>query len=172
MDWKVVGAIEQTGDEITRIFDARDRAEAESKARRAGILVSSAEPVEVVNNLGVLDYRGRPDKSPLLPLPKPPEPAVLPNVIKPRRRVRGVTRRLVNVLIALVAAVLLATVYGAFAGRGARWEYRVESPVDRVLESEVNRLGAEGWELVSARRVTADDGVAGKYELIFKRPRR
>src|SRR5690349_21488743 len=105
MDWKVVGAIEQTGDEITRIFDARDRAEAEAKARRAGILVSSTEPVELVNNLGVLDYRGRPDTSPLIPLPKPPGPVappLPPPVIKRRRKARGVTRRQVNILNALV----------------------------------------------------------------------
>jgi hypothetical protein len=175
MDWKVVGAIEQTGDEITRVFDARDRAEAEAKARRAGILVSSAEPVEVVDHLGVLDYRGRPDTSPLVPLPKPPEvraPAVAPREIKRRRKDRRVTRRQVNVLIGLVAAVLIVSLFGVISSWGTRWEYRIEAPADRLFESEVNRLGAEGWELVSARRVASEDGSGAKYELIFKRPRR
>jgi hypothetical protein len=179
MDWKVVGAIEQTGEEITRVFDARDRAEAEAKARRAGILVSSAEPAEEVNHLGVLEYRGRPDTSPLFPLPKPPPAAAAPipttpAVRKRRSKVRPATRGQVNVLIALAAALLLCQLLAWLAPRRAatEWEYRVEAPPDRLFEAEVNRLGGEGWELVTARRVASGDEFNPKYELVFKRARR
>lgn len=182
MDWKVVGAVEQTGDEVTRTFDARDRADAEAKARRAGILVSSVEPLEEVNNLGVLDYRGRPDTSPLIPLPKPapvaPAPAPPPPPVaaarKRRQKSQPVSRTQLALLIALIAALLLFHVVTWVVDRASptQWEYKVESPSDRVFETEVDRLGAEGWELVTARRVAPDDGPGAKYELIFKRPRR
>ena len=182
MDWKVVGAVEQTGDEVTRTFDARDRADAEAKARRAGILVSSVEPVEDVNNLGVLDYRGRPDTSPLFPLPKPPAaapapppPAPAPVAAKRPHPSLPLSRAQLTLLIALIAAILLFHVVTWVIDHASRtqWEYKIESPSDRVFETEVDRLGADGWELVTARRVAADDGGPGaKYELIFKRPRR
>ena len=42
------------------------------------------------------------------------------------------------------------------------WQYRVEQR-ETVDEQQLNKLGAEGWELVSVHRGT--DGV----ELIFKR---
>jgi hypothetical protein len=183
MDWKVVGAVEQTGDEVTRTFDARDRADAEAKARRAGILVSSIEPVEDVNNLGVLDYRGRPDTSPLFPLPKPapaapapapppPAPAATP---KRRQAPLPVSRAQLTLLVALIAALLLFHVVTWVIDHASptRWEYKIEAPSDRVFETEIDRLGADGWELVTARRVAPDDGGPGaKYELIFKRLRR
>ena len=184
MDWKVVGAVEQTGDEVTRTFDARDRADAEAKARRAGILVSSIEPVEDVNNFGVLDYRGRPDTSPLFPLPKPPpaapapaQPPPPPAPASPKRRPpsQPISRGQLTLLIALTAALLLFHVVTWIVDHASatHWEYKVESPSDRTFETEVDRLGADGWELVTARRVAPDDGGPGaKYELIFKRPRR
>jgi len=183
MDWKVVGAVEQTGDEVTRTFDARDRADAEAKARRAGILVSSVEPLEEVNNLGVLDYRGRPDASPLFPLPKPPPaptaPAPAPPppaaaVPKRRQKSQPVSRTHLTLLIALIATLLLFQVVTWVSDHAStpQWEYKVESLSDRAFETEVDRLGAEGWELVAARRVAPDEGPGAKYELIFKRPRR
>lgn len=45
-----------------------------------------------------------------------------------------------------------------------RWTYRVEV-VERVDAGELNRLGAEGWELVA---VTPSG--EGRTELVFKRP--
>ena len=52
-----------------------------------------------------------------------------------------------------------------------QWEYTIESPDDLFIEDELERLGAQGWELVFARRATSDitDGVS--YEMIFKRRR-
>ena len=45
-----------------------------------------------------------------------------------------------------------------------RWTYR-EEIVERVDTGELNRLGAEGWELVA---VTPSG--EGRTELVFKRP--
>lgn len=73
--------------------------------------------------------------------------------------------------VALLAANLLLEL-GQTVGWRARWEYRIESPNDLLLSGELNELGADGWELVFARRASSSltDGFA--YEMIFKRRRR
>lgn len=50
-----------------------------------------------------------------------------------------------------------------------QWEYLIESPSDLMFNYTMDRLGKEGWELVTARRATGgyDDA---QYECIFKRP--
>ncbi|MFZ2490376.1 MAG: hypothetical protein WA208_02730, partial [Thermoanaerobaculia bacterium] len=50
-----------------------------------------------------------------------------------------------------------------------RWEYRIETPADVIFDEEMKRLGAEGWDLVTARRATSSYG-APSYEIIFRRP--
>lgn len=53
----------------------------------------------------------------------------------------------------------------------AKWEYLIASPDDPSIERELQKLGGEGWELVTARRATsASDSPA--YEMIFKRQKR
>lgn len=52
-----------------------------------------------------------------------------------------------------------------------RWEYRVETPSDAVLTAELAALGAEGWEIVAARR-SIDILGNPNYEFILKRPAR
>ena len=50
-----------------------------------------------------------------------------------------------------------------------RWEYSVKGIPDLNFESQSNDLGAEGWELVTARRAQgADEKML--YEMVFKRP--
>lgn len=49
------------------------------------------------------------------------------------------------------------------------WEYKIESPHDVSLESQLKFSGDYGWELITARRATSEDGPP-KYEMIFKRP--
>lgn len=51
------------------------------------------------------------------------------------------------------------------------WEYTIESPSDLQIEEELDRLGAEGWELVAARRATSSISDNVSYEMIFKRRR-
>jgi Domain of unknown function (DUF4177) len=73
-------------------------------------------------------------------------------------------RRRHCVLVLLCLVLLLAS-----CGE-KRWEYAVIAPPDEKFQAELARMGAQGWELVSARR-TVTSGVPA-YELIFKRPLR
>lgn len=51
-----------------------------------------------------------------------------------------------------------------------QWEYRVVAPSDGMFDTEMNRLGKEGWEVISARRATAaGDSNLVSYEVILKR---
>ena len=62
-----------------------------------------------------------------------------------------------------------------------RWEYRVAEldlgrwssgdGYQQVLEGELNALGEDGWELVSAVRRRALDSYDERLACIFKRPR-
>lgn len=54
---------------------------------------------------------------------------------------------------------------------GAKWEYRIASPSDDAFETEIQKLGDEGWELVTARRATSASD-SPTYEMIFKRQKR
>ena len=51
--------------------------------------------------------------------------------------------------------------------RQPKWDYRVEVIDDSSLDSMLDRHGADGWELVAARRVV-DPGERPKYEVIMK----
>ena len=47
------------------------------------------------------------------------------------------------------------------------WVYKVEFVRDAAFSTRVNKIGADGWELVFARRATDDDEYG--YEMIFKK---
>lgn len=56
------------------------------------------------------------------------------------------------------------------------WEYTVHSSADTSLITSLNRMGAEGWEVVSARRANCGGSLTDGegepcYELIMKRQR-
>lgn len=51
------------------------------------------------------------------------------------------------------------------------WEYRIESVDDLGWESNMSAIGADGWELVFARRAQGSDERM-MYETIFKRQKR
>jgi len=70
------------------------------------------------------------------------------------------------VITGLLAAMVLLT-----ALRGAsreQWEYKVVTPKQVSFALELNALGADGWEVVSARRSTEPTRVM-TYEVIVKR---
>jgi hypothetical protein len=75
---------------------------------------------------------------------------------------------------AWAALVLLAFIGWQLLGlrlsveRGPRFEYRIESPSDGSFDSDMNRFGRDGWEVVSARRATDALKIAS-YEVILKR---
>jgi hypothetical protein len=49
-----------------------------------------------------------------------------------------------------------------------QWEYVTFAPPDEVYDETLNRLGKEGWELVTARRVRASYGEMA-YEITLRR---
>ena len=75
--------------------------------------------------------------------------------------------------LALLALVSLAVVDAWRPDLKApqRWEYKTVFKPDLVLWIALDKLGAQGWELVFARRAMGDGQVAG-YEMIFKRSAR
>lgn len=68
------------------------------------------------------------------------------------------------VLAAIVIALVCAVLYRP------SWEYLVIGPSDAMLGEELNNYGANGWEIVSARRAIADK--TGLYEIILRRQMR
>jgi hypothetical protein len=66
-------------------------------------------------------------------------------------------------LLILIACLLGVLVYTSVTG-AERWEYSVVSLADTELKKEMNEMGREGWELVTARRTSG-----GSYEMVFKR---
>ena len=59
----------------------------------------------------------------------------------------------------------------------ARWEYRIINirsenyRLDPASAEELNRLGQEGWELVSITSVNFKTGATDNIAMVFKRPR-
>ncbi len=58
------------------------------------------------------------------------------------------------------ALILLgACDHAAPISENTKWEYMTDAPIDRDFVIRMNELGADGWEIVTLRRVetTADD---------------
>jgi hypothetical protein len=84
-------------------------------------------------------------------------------------------RTRLTVLIMLFILAMLFCGYFALIGLkpgNQLWEYRIEAVPDTGFQDAINKLGANGWDLVFARR--ASDGNTNNptmnYEMIFKRP--
>ena len=81
------------------------------------------------------------------------------------------------VIILLLVLALALSAYTAFSPVAVKsathWEYMIEAIPDGSFEESINKLGAQGWELVSARRATSSVGenTEYSYEMIFKRPK-
>jgi hypothetical protein len=83
------------------------------------------------------------------------------------------TSRQATVLIVLLSVgvgfQVLSTVVKA-ANFMQKWEYKIDAPPDTNFPEHMNHWGAEGWEMVSARRATNESGYQSSYEVILKRP--
>jgi DNA-directed RNA polymerase subunit RPC12/RpoP len=71
----------------------------------------------------------------------------------------------------LLVVIAVELFWLANAPPAVTWEYRIESIDDIMFESEMDKLGAEGWELTFARRAIDSITDRGIYECIFRRPR-
>jgi hypothetical protein len=93
-------------------------------------------------------------------------------IIGARSESRAICARLNAVVLALLL-ILLVSAGQMFLNRALpeQWQYTIAAPKDEELNSVINKLGANGWELVSARR--ASDGSSRdpkmSYEMIFKK---
>lgn len=72
--------------------------------------------------------------------------------------------------IAAICLVMIAALLFANQFVPQKWEYMIVSPEDAEFTKAMDRLGADGWELVSARRATSGSGGDASYEMILKRP--
>lgn len=76
---------------------------------------------------------------------------------------------------ASLLGLLLLLGFNTLAGQKTQaivWEYRIESIPDLSFTASMNALGAEGWELTSARRAQDSTTDTFAYECIFKRVKR
>ncbi|QDU47743.1 DUF4177 domain-containing protein [Gimesia panareensis] len=82
------------------------------------------------------------------------------------------TQSLSFVLVILVASILVIQLLSIplNASTAPQWEYKIVSPKDSVLTDELNELGAQGWEVVTARRASGYND-SFSYEMILKRPK-
>ena len=83
-------------------------------------------------------------------------------------------------LTVLVVALTLAINWGGHAQSTNRvnWEYKVVTaqygaPPASLTERDLNKLGAEGWELIETRALELPQGAAREYrtDYFFKRAR-
>jgi hypothetical protein len=83
------------------------------------------------------------------------------------------TKMQFGVLAALltVIAVLQAAPHVLPNQMAPKFEYRIEGIHDADFETEMDKHGEGGWELVFARRATEHGGDGAPYEVIFKRPK-
>ena len=85
---------------------------------------------------------------------------------------RAVSARLSAIALLLVL-ILLVLGGQMFLNRALpeQWQYTIAAPKDEELKTALDKLGAAGWELVSARRASDGDSRNPKmsYEMIFKK---
>jgi hypothetical protein len=83
----------------------------------------------------------------------------------------------VQILTCTILAILTITVgFDIFIRHTTRppddaWQYLVKSVADEHFDDQMDKLGGDGWEVVSARRASngADRNPVFSYELILKR---
>ena len=89
-----------------------------------------------------------------------------------RSESRAISARL-NVIALLLVLILLVLGGQMFLNRALpeQWQYTIAAPKDEELKTVTDKLGANGWELVFARRASDGDPRNPKmsYEMIFKK---
>lgn len=78
--------------------------------------------------------------------------------------------RSLKVLITLIAVMLGFQVLSFIINNpfSTQWEYKIVSPDDLEIVDDLNLLGTQGWEVVTARRASGY-GNSYSYEMILKR---
>lgn len=157
----------------------KDAAEPQASAMSEA---APSEPADVFSNLPGFDAPATPVPPSRMPL----RSKSVPSVSNPAGDAVTIAtlNTLRNLAIAIVALMVLMLVLQVVtpilsllvsdkpsAEPLIRWEYQIISPADARIKSEMAAAGANGWELVCARRVTGQFDIAS-YEMILKRPKR
>ncbi|HEX8774896.1 MAG TPA: hypothetical protein VF735_15085 [Pyrinomonadaceae bacterium] len=82
-----------------------------------------------------------------------------------------ISRKIIAIGLLLLALCAAGWTYGQRAGR-VQWEYKVVTlKADAAIPNDLNKFGAEGWELIGFNIVSEGDkyGQVGNY--YFKRPK-
>jgi len=83
----------------------------------------------------------------------------------------SVVRVLLSIAVLLLLVIAGMMAFQSLTGPSETWSYTIIAPKDENLITDLNRAGALGWEVVSARRATNGEGdnTTASYELILKR---
>ena len=86
--------------------------------------------------------------------------------------VKGQKKLIDTILLLGILLVLTVNLFAVDKSRPTLWEYRVESINDDAFDLAMASMGADGWELASARRAISGESSSnhGLYEVILKRP--
>lgn len=91
----------------------------------------------------------------------------------PESRFQSAQLTIIIVLLLILVGIAITQVYTGYQPPAqVTYEYMLGSEPDATLKETINKLGAQGWELVFARRVVDSLGAdaKGQYEMIFRRP--
>ncbi len=86
-----------------------------------------------------------------------------------RQHTSGISEYQGKIIVLLLAIGLGAPLVG-WLKPIPKWEYKVIAPADSQLDETMQKMGADGWELVSTRRAGSQYSMS--YEMILKRPKR
>jgi hypothetical protein len=100
-----------------------------------------------------------------------PVPAA-PGKQKRWRRPPTYFQAVVAILLLFIGLLATPTARSLLGVHPQEWEYQVISFPDHSFNRKINEFGAQGWELVFARRASAGEFTDRfEYEMIFKRPK-
>lgn len=89
----------------------------------------------------------------------------------PKKGADVVVRVMTFVVVILLGTIASLLAVQTFDHPPERWQYTVVAPSDANLKNVLDRAGADGWEVVSARRASNGDSEnpTFSYELIMKK---
>ena len=79
-------------------------------------------------------------------------------------------RTLLSIAVLMLAVIAGLLAFEIFHRQSEQWSYTIIAPSDSDFIEELNKLGASGWEIVSARRASLVPSIdIMSYEVIMKR---
>lgn len=73
-------------------------------------------------------------------------------------------------LMVIMSIMIYSTFFQkSFVATMPKWEYKIVSPEDSLLDAELKIIGENGWDIIFARRAMGKNEEY-KYEMLIKRP--